>query len=197
VGIRVDDATSVTAEFKIPTLTCTSSTSGVGPMSAMLTGSTTAPKFDAAGMLLGCSGGSPAAAPAVVVDGAVATGTNVVHVGDLMKSTIVTSATKTTATMADLTAGHTFKLTKSGPGAAAIEELVMDDSLVSKTGAQLPVANFGKISFSSGAVGGKPLGSVTPRMAVNMQTSTKVLQILTGSLTGTKLNAFLTTWKHS
>ena len=30
-----------------------------------------------------------------------------------------------------------------------------------------------------------------------MQTSKKVLQILTGALTGTKKNAFLTTWKHS
>ena len=124
--------------------------------------------------------------------------THALHVGDLMKATVTTSATKTTATIAHLTAGHTFRFTKSGTGAAAHQELIIDDSLAnSSTGKQLPVANFGKISFSSGAVSGKPLGSVTPRTGVNMQTSKKVLQILTGALTGTKKNAFLTTWKHS
>jgi len=30
-----------------------------------------------------------------------------------------------------------------------------------------------------------------------MQTSTGVLQILTGAITGTAKNAFTTTWKHS
>ena len=98
--------------------------------------------------------------------------------------------------MADLTAGHTFKLTTSGAGAASLEELVADDSLASGS-TQLPVANFGKVTFTAGAVGGKPLGSVSPGTAVNMETSTKVLQILTGALTGIKKNAFLTTWKHS
>jgi hypothetical protein len=192
-------ATSVTAEFKVPTFTCTSTMSGVAPSAVMLTGSSSSPKFNAAGVLLECVSGTPEAAAAVEVDSGTPTlGTNALSVGDLMKSTIVTSASKTTATIADLTTGHTFKVTKSGAGAASVRELIIDDSLVSATNAQLPVANFGKISFSSGAVGGKPLGSVSPKGAgVNMQTSAKVLQILTGALTGTKLNAFLTTWKHS
>ena len=132
----------------------------------------------------------------MIVNGTETNSTHALHVGDLMKATVTTSATKTTATIADLTAGHTFTFTKSGKGAAALEELIIDDSLVNSSGKQLPVANFGKISFSSGAVSGKALGSVTPRTAVNMQTSKKVLQILTGALTGTKKNAFLTTWKH-
>lgn len=190
-------ATSVTAEYRVPTLKCTSTTSGVAPISVMLTGTSTATKFNAAGLLLECSGGAPAAAPLVVVDGTASVGTNPITVGDLIKTTITTSATKTTATVSDLTVGHTFKLTKSGIGAASLEELIIDDSLVTSTGTQLPVANFGKISFTNGAVGGKPLGMVSPRVAVNMETAAKVLQILTGSLTGTKLNAFLTTFKHS
>lgn len=191
-------ALSVTAKFKIPKLTCTSTTAGVGPVAVMVTGTTSAPKFNAAGVLMQCSGGAPAAAPAVVVDGTATVGSNALFVGDVMKSTITTSATKTTATVADLTTGHTFKLTKSGLGAASLQELIIDDSLASSTGTQLPVANFGKVTFSAGAVGGKPLGSVTPAgTAVNMQTSTNVLQILTGALTGINKNAFLTTWKHS
>ena len=61
----------------------------------------------------------------------------------------------------------------------------------------MPVVNFGKISYSKGAVGGKAIGTVTPRTAVNMQKGTGTLQILTGAITGTAKNAFTTTFKHS
>ena len=178
-------ATSVTAEFKIPTITCTATNTAVAPAAVMYTGSTTSAKFNAAGVALECVSGSPAAGAVAEVDGAPSVASNALHVGDLMKATI-----------ADLTAGHTFKFTKSGTGAASVQDQIIDDSLVSGS-TQLPVTKFGKISFSAGAVGGKPLGSVTPSAAVNMETTAKVLQILTGPLTGTKLNAFLTTWKHS
>ena len=189
-------ATSVTAEFKIPTITCTATNTAVAPAAVMYTGSTTSAKFNAAGVALECVSGSPAAGAVAAVDGAQFIASNALHVGDLMKATVVTSSSKTTATIADLTAGHTFKFTKSGTGAASVQDQIIDDSLVSGS-TQLPVTKFGKISFSAGAVGGKPLGSVTPNAAVNMETTAKVLQILTGPLTGTKLNAFLTTWKHS
>ena len=189
-------ATSVTAEFKLPAFTCTATNTAVAPAAVMYTGSTTSAKFNAAGVALECVSGSPAAGAVAEVDGAPSVASNALHVGDLMKATVVTSSSKTTATIADLTAGHTFKFTKSGTGAASVQERIIDDSLVSGT-TQLPVTKFGKISFSAGAVGGKPLGSVTPSAAVNMETTAKVLQILTGPLTGTKLNAFLTTWKHS
>ena len=190
-------ATSVTAEFKLPAFTCTATNTAVAPTAVMYTGSSiTSAKFNAAGVALECVSGSPAAGAVAEVDGAPSVASNALHVGDLMKATIVTSLSKTTATIADLTAGHTFKFTKSGTGAASVQERIIDDSLVSGS-TQLPVTKFGKISFSAGAVGGKPLGSVTPNAAVNMETTAKVLQILTGPLTGTKLNAFLTTWKHS
>jgi Peptidase A4 family len=191
-------ATSVTSKFKMPTLKCTSTTTGIAPLSAMVTGTSSSQKASAAGVLLECMSGAPAAAATVIVNGTETDSTHALHVGDLMKATVTTSATKTTATIADLTAGHKFTFTKSGTGAAALEELIIDDALTNtSTGKQLPVANFGKISFSSGAVSGKPLGSVTAKQAINMQTSKGVLQILTGALTGTKKNAFLTTWKHS
>jgi hypothetical protein len=123
--------------------------------------------------------------------------TNALHVGDLMKATVTISATKTTATIADLTVGHTFKFTKSGTGGTSMDEAIIDDSLVNTSNQQLPVVNFGKISYTNGAVGGKAIGTVTLRTAVNMQTSASVLQILTGAITGTAKNAFTTTFKHS
>jgi hypothetical protein len=98
--------------------------------------------------------------------------------------------------IADLTAGHTFSFKKSGAGGKSFEELIIDTA-VSQGTTQLLVVNFGKISYSKAAVGGKAIGTVTPRTAVNMQKSTGVLQILTGAITGTAKNAFTTTFKHA
>ena len=191
-------AKSVTAEFKIPTLKCTSTTSGILPFAALQSGSTTSPKTSAGGVLLGCQGGSPVVAATVIVNNTQTNDTtNRLHVGDLMKATVTISATKTTATIADLTVGHTFKFTKSGTGGTAIDEAIIDSALFNSSNQQLPVVNFGKISYSKGAVGGKAIGTVSPRQGVNMETSAHVLQISTGAISGTAKNAFTTTFKHS
>ncbi|MGN6166999.1 MAG: G1 family glutamic endopeptidase [Solirubrobacteraceae bacterium] len=190
-------AASAVSKFRLPSPKCGSRRTGVAPGTFMATGRSSAPKINAAGVLMECISGKPAAEAQVVVDGAATGSARALFGGDRMKGTVTTSATKTTATIQDLTAGHTFTLTKSGAGAASLEELLIDDSLVSSTGTQLPVANFGTIPFSAATVGGKALGSVTRREAINMETSTHVLQIRTGGLTGTKKNAFNTTRKHS
>jgi hypothetical protein len=194
----VKAAKSVTAEFKVPTLKCTSTTSGILPFATLQSGSTASPKTSAGGVVLVCQSGSPAAAATVIVNNTQTNDTtNALHAGDLMQATVTISATKTTATIADLTVGHTFKFTKSGTGGTAFDEAIIDDSLVNASNQQLPVVNFGKISYSKGAVGGKAIGTVTPRRAVNMQKRTGVLQILTGAITGTAKNAFTTTFKHA
>jgi hypothetical protein len=193
---KVKAATSVTAEFQVPSLKCGKLLSGVGPMALMVTGTAAAENLNSAGLLLACADGTAVATPVVRVDGTATIGTSKVATGDLIQSTVTTSASKTTATLADLTTGHTFTLTKSGKGAAALRELIIDNRLVSKkTGKPLHLANFGTISFSAGAVSGKALGSVTPRTAVNLLGTTKVVRILTGPLTGAAKNAFTTTWK--
>ena len=195
---RSTTATSVTTEFEVPTtLKCGTALSGVGPVVVFDTGTTSAPKFNAAGLLLGCSGGSPEGSPIVVVDGTTTIGSGALSTGDLIKATVVSSATKTTATVKDLTAGHTFTLTKSGAGGAPLQEQIADHAATSSPGNQVPVMNFGKITFTKAAVSGKALGSVTRRGAVNMQTPKGVLQILTGALSSTGRNSFATTWKHS
>jgi hypothetical protein len=188
-------ATSVTTEFKVPVFGCGENENGVGAFAIFDTGTTSAPKFNAAGLILDCAviGGEAAA---VVVNGTIAVASQQVFFGDLLQATIVSSATKTTATVKDLTAGHTFTLTRSGAGGAPLQERIGDDAEL-LGGHQLPVGDFGKIMFTKGAVSGNPLGSVTPRGGVNMQTSKGVLQILTGALSGTAKNSFLTTWKHS
>ena len=188
-------AKSVTAEFKVPTLKCTSTTSGILPFAALQSGSAASVKTSGGGVALACQGGSPAVAATVVVNNTQSIDqTNVVHAGDLMKATVTISATKTTATIADLTVGHTFTFTKSGTGGTSLDEAIIDSAVGNP---QLPVVNFGKISYSKGAVGGKAIGTVSPRTGVNMETSSHVLQISTGAISGTAKNAFTTTFKHS
>jgi hypothetical protein len=188
-------AKSVTAEFKVPTFKCTSVASGFGPLTALVTG-TTAATFNAAGLLMGCNAGSPVASAAIVVNGVQTLGTKPVAAGDLIQSTITVTTAKVTVTVADLTKARAFKLTKAGKGGTALQELIVDDSLNNGT-AQLPVTDFGKLAFSKAAVSGKAIGGVKPQTAVNMETAKKVLQILTGPITGTAKNTFLTTWKHA
>jgi hypothetical protein len=185
-------ATSVTSEFKVPKLTCTSTPTGVGPSSIMATNNNA--DGNVAGVLAVCSSGKPLLIPTVTVNNTETNGTQKVTAGDLMKATVVTSATKTTSTLQDLT--HKFTLTKSAKSAgAASEELIGNTAVLSGT-TQVGVAKFGTITFTNAAVSGKAIGSVKPQVAVNMQTKAKVLQILTGKITGTKKNQFTTTWKH-
>jgi len=194
-GFGANAAKSVPAGFKIPTLKCTSTTSGILPFAALQSGSTTSPKTSAGGVLLVCQGGSPVAAATAIVNNKQNNDTtNALHAGDLMKATVTISATKTTATIADLTVGHTFTFTKSGTGGTSLDEAIIDSAVGNP---QLPVVNFGKISYSKGAVGGKAIGTVSPRQGVNMETSAHVLQISTGAISGTAKNAFTTTFKHS
>lgn len=196
-GWTFQKASSVTAEFKVPALTCSSSGErGVAPMVAMLTGPASNEKLNVAGILMLCDNGTPFEQPLLGVNSDVTTSGHALAVGDELKVTITTSASATTATVADLTKGHSFVLTASGKGAAAVEAYIIDDSVRTPSGTQLPLYDFGTLSFTSCAVGGKPIGSV-PGQAFNMETSTRVLQILTGPITGAQKNAFLTTWKHA
>jgi len=55
-------------------------------------------------------------------------------------SGVVAFTTKTTAAIADLTAGHTFRFAKSGAGAASFGERILD-SAFAQGGTLLPVVN--------------------------------------------------------
>jgi hypothetical protein len=169
----------------------------------MTTGTRSAPRFNAAGLLLECVGGSPAAAAIVAVDGAETNATNPVAVGDLMRCTLILSAKGITVRVEDLTAGHGFRFKRTGTGGPALSEEIIDDSLVNTgTEHQLPVANFGKIEFTKARISGRPIGSVLARTRVNMQNTQNQLQIRTGwpfparKNQPNNKNAFRTHWEH-
>lgn len=191
-------STSVTSVFKVPTIKCTTATTGVSPGSFMLTGVPGKLHFNGAGVIFVCSNGQPGAAANTIIDlNETFDSTHSVSVGDLIKATVTTSATKTTATVSDLT--HRFTYTNSGTGNPAAEERIIDDSVVSSnpSGVQYPVLNFGEISYTSGAIGGKALGLVTPRGPFDMRTTANVLQIQTGALGGPTKNLFNTFFRHA
>ena len=190
-------ATSVTAEFKAPSVKCTPSATGVEPGVAMGTGTPQHAKVNTSGVEYICIKGKLHTLASVEVDGASQNVSKNVVPGDVIRATVTTSAKTTTATIADTTTGHTFTLTKSGTGGTSFAEDVWDDSLYFGT-TQDGVADFGSISFSAAAVGGVALGSVSPAgTAYNWVSSTNAIKVLTGALTGTTKNAFTTTWKHS
>ena len=189
-------AKSVTAEYKVPKLKCGSAASGVGPIVVLTTGTTSAQNFNAAGLVMECTGGTAAMQAAVEVGPKVKVGAVAPVAGDLIQVTVTASTAKTTATVKDLTTGHTFTVTLSGKGGASVQELIIDDSLANGS-TQIPLANFGKMTFTSAAVSGKAIGTVTPRNAVNMQNAKNVLQIQAGPITGANKNMFTNTWKHS
>lgn len=196
-SFKAKAAKSATTEYKVPALKCTAVTSGVGPIAVIETGTNTPQNFDAAGLTMKCKGGKAVLNAVVLVDDKGTVGVKPPAAGDLIQATVTSSTSKTTATVKDLTKGHTFTVTRSGKGAASLQELIIDDSLVAAADRQIPLANFGKMAFTSAAVSGTAIGTVTPRTALNMQTTKKVLQILAGPITGAKKSTFTNTWKHS
>jgi hypothetical protein len=187
-------ATSVSAEFKQPKISCGAQERGVGPAAAMYTGPSSNEQYVSAEVLTYCYQGKAFYQSAVQISNTAKTGKSV-HPGDTVKVTVTRTATKTTATVRDLTSGHTFTLSTSGGGGAPDFQLVYDDSLAANN-AQLPVVNFGTMRFIHGTINGKALSSVSSRKAYNMVSSSGTLQIKTSALSSTG-KSFTTTWKHA
>jgi hypothetical protein len=191
---------SVTSEFKVPALKCTSKETGDSPGTVVFTGSSSDAEASLAALVQACVGGKSEAVTEVAVNDTVKEGTKLPHTGDVMEATVTLSSSKITATLADVTKGHTFKLTLSGSGGSSFqEELGTAKVEVESSSGKvkiLPVSDFGKITFTDGAIGGKAIGGVKPQVAVNMVTK-KVLEVSTGKITGSKKNSFVNTWKHA
>jgi hypothetical protein len=187
---------SVTTKFTVPSFSCTSTFSGVEPGAFVLTGSSKAPLFSGAGLSLICQKGTAMAKPTTVIDDKQAMGRQHVYAGDVVETIVETSASAMTATVEDLTTGHTFKFSRTGSGGTSFEQLVIDDALDSQ-GTTLPVPDFGTIRFRAATINGKALGVESPRERVSRETSAKVVQIATGALSSTAEDAFSTVWKHA
>jgi hypothetical protein len=183
--------------FKAPTLTCTTALQGVAPTDWVFSGSTTTPKEQAAGLLSVCSGGKKAYIPYLVINGNETNLTKAVAAGDLVQVTVSASPAKVWATVADLTSPRRFSKTLSGVGSGALQEQ-LGDGRVFHGGTLMPVVKFAAASWTNGSINKTALGSVTPKISVNMQTGA-TLQIATTALspTGPTANTFKTIWRHS
>src|SRR5215472_8785258 len=80
-------ATSVTTELKVPDFGCGENENGVGAFAIFETGTVSAPKFNASGLILDCAVIEGEAA-AVVVDGIIAVAPQPVFFGDVIQSKI-------------------------------------------------------------------------------------------------------------
>jgi hypothetical protein len=204
-------AASVTTEFVVPTLVCTSTNTGVASGAFLYTtagsprhGSSRQTDLSAASVQLFCLHGEPEPLPVVEVEGRQTYGSVRPHIGDLMRVTVIDSPRKLVVALQDLTRDHEFTLAKSTAAATATVASIGDDVLAGvpslTPGPVYPITNFGSIHFIAGRINGKLLGAAGGK-AFDMVNSRRVLQVKTGPLTGgrsaKRRDGFVTTWKHS
>jgi hypothetical protein len=205
---KADD--TIAAKFRVPKLSCGRTTAGVSPGVLMATGAASHPYESGAFLEMECEAGQQVMQTYVVVNCISFCSTEKAgpapHVGDTMEVGVTRSGGHVTqVAVGDLTPHHKFSLSDAANGAFGLlyTELIDDDLI--DAGRELPVANFGTLSWSSGTItagststpiGSVPIGS-TGREGYNMTSKTNVLQISTGAIGGTSKNAFTTTWKHA
>jgi hypothetical protein len=192
---KTGSATS-TIQYKAPSITCVTGTQGVAPANVVLSGKSSSPKVQAAGLLVTCSSGQKSYVPFLMINGKETNLAKPVAAGDLIKATVSARATRVSARIADLTSGRTFTKALTGAGSAAFQEQD-GDGRIKVGGSVRPVVKFATINFTKGAINSKPLASVSPKEKVNMQTGA-TLRISTTALTpsGPTGNAFTTVWHH-
>ncbi|MHB1582442.1 MAG: hypothetical protein ACYCU7_17315 [Acidimicrobiales bacterium] len=173
---------SVTAEYTVPTLTCSGTRSGIAPGAFVDAGSPSAVKFDAAQVVMECINGQPVMRAAVEVNSVSNSSSATIYPGDLIKVAVLTSATETVAKVVDMTSGHTFHFAKTGAGEPALQEYLIDNSVLARNGNNLPVVDFGALTFRSAEISGVPIGSVTPRGAYDLDSPKQVVEIHTGPI---------------
>lgn len=203
-------AATVTTLFIVPRMTCTNTNTGVAAGAFLYTttkgSGRTASKSDVSGasVQLFCLRSEPAPLPVVEVEGQQVYGRKRPHAGDLMKATIIDSSRVLGVTLQDLTKHHEFTLTRTTTAAPATAAAIGEDALKGvpslTPGPVYPITDFGSIQFGAARVNGRLLGAAGGR-AFDMASSTRVLQIRTGPLTGghrrKARSAFTTVWRHS
>jgi hypothetical protein len=176
--------------FTVPALKCGSATTGIA-FGSFIFGST-ATSFVAAGVLTECKSGVALFGGALAAHGKTVATTFTPKPGDVIVVSVAQSATHSSASIKDVTKGKSLSLSGLGaPNGAVIDGT---DGLTNGTTA-LPVVNFGKATYSKSTEDGKTL-KAAGSVAINMETTTHVVQILTSTL-NTLGNGFTETWKHS
>jgi exosome complex RNA-binding protein Csl4 len=181
--------TSVAADWVQPAASCTSPTASALFWVGLdgITSST----IEQIGTEVVCSGSVPAyyawyevypAAP-VVLSGSVKPG------DEIRASVVYTAPSKYTLTITNATEGWTSAVVKSLAAARSSAEIFVQGP---GTGGSL--ANFGEVSFVNCLIDGAPLEDAGPT-AVNMVSSTGILQALSSALTSP--TSFNVTWEHA
>jgi hypothetical protein len=109
--------------------------------------------------------------------------------GDVITESVTFSGSKTyTLTLTDSTEGWTHTTTaSSSKGVRSSAEVIAEAPY---SGGVLPLADFGKVSFSGSTVNGSTLSNFNP-IAINMVSSSGAAEATTGSLSG---GSFSITW---
>jgi hypothetical protein len=166
---------TIVDSFKVPTVTCTSTTLQAVMDSALLFRPTGV--SNGAGVIISCTNGSPAYAGALVVNNSVTYTTFVPSPGDTIVATASVSATSVTVQVKDTTQ----KTSQTGTGSGVANSLAFwgVESLLNG-GAALPVPTFTKTRISKGTLNGATVRASGGSAADLMETS--VIDIHTGPL---------------
>lgn len=181
-------SSSVKATFSVPTLTCTSTNSGIA-IGAFVFSST---QLYAAAVFAECTSGTASYTGVLQAAKKTEATTFTPAPGDVIKVSASLSASSSTVTLKDISQSQSATLTKTG-GTPADTMAGMDALSTSKS--QLPVPDFGTVSFSKGKIDGETVAA-SGAQAFNMETSGGVLQIKTSALDSTG-RSWTETFKHS
>jgi hypothetical protein len=185
--VAAGSATTSTARFRVPKLTCTSATRAITAVAGVEVKDYVT--FSSAALAVECFSNAAVYFPELTVNGTQYNyQTSPAYAGNVIELSAKVTTAGTTVTVKDVTRGVTK--TKTGAGASANAPYVGDSG-----SASLAVPAFGTITFRDCKVDGATLKSKRPT-EYQRQSSSGVLQISTGSLsaTGTK---FATHFKHS
>jgi hypothetical protein len=177
-GVTAGSATSSTATFTVPKLSCTTA----GRVIAADAG-VAANKFKTAsiaGVFIGCANGKAVYFPSLIANGAEADYTSThFSAGDVINLSASVTTSGTTVQVTDVTKNVTVATTITGAGASANAAWIGDDSWYSSSGTRLGVPNFGKLTFTNCLIDGKALGGWHPQ-AYQRVNGTGTVEIATG-----------------
>ena len=191
-AVTVGSATTVTATFTVPALSCTPPNLGILP--AVFEGVNRNLLLTAAGVAVKCESGKAVYFPALVING-VGTPfrTSPFAKGDVINLSVNVTTTGTTVQVTDVTKNVTKTLT--GAGARPHAAFIGDLPWFSNKGALLGVPNFGKLKFLNCMINSQALQTVNPQQFQRVNAKGHV-QIATGPFSPAPA-AFATYFKHS
>jgi hypothetical protein len=188
--VTAGSATTVTATFTVPALSCAPPDLGNFPVVGMGTTSTASN----AGVAVKCESDKPVYFPALAINGVGHSfRTSPIAAGDSINLFASVTTTATTVTVTDVTQNVTTTLT--GAGASPSRAWIGDLGVYSNKGVLLGVPDFGKLKFFHCQIDGATLQSWNPQQWQRVNAK-GIVQITTGPFSPPGGLAFATYYKH-